>query len=115
MKKQGHNLQKIIECSDHLQTIQKSDLQFGDRLFVSTKNSTYSILILNENYCLVSGGWFDRKGLSPMKTTIAGCTWGGSIIKVDIVVAQGLCLEFGNRVVTTAIRKFYIKRNGLQN
>ncbi|MFQ5583993.1 MAG: hypothetical protein ACE5GL_06120 [Calditrichia bacterium] len=115
MKKQGHNLQKIIECSDRLQTIQKSDLQFGDKLFIYTRNSTYSILILNENYCLVSGGWFDRKGLSPMKTTIAGCTWGGSIIKIDIVAARGLCLEFGNRVVTTAIRKFYIKRNGYQN
>ena len=115
MKKQGHNLQKIIDSASRLKHIRKADLQFGDRVYVSTKNSTYSILILDNRYCLVSGGWFDRKGFSPMKTTIVGCSWGGSIIKIDIIAACGLCLEFGNRVITTAIQKIVIKRSGFLN
>jgi len=46
-----------------------------------------------------------------MKTTIAGCTWGGSAIKEDIVAACGLHLEFGKRVVTSTIQKVSIFRN----
>jgi hypothetical protein len=53
----------------------------------------------------VSGGWFDKKGLSPMTTRIAGCTWGGSAIKVDTAAVCGLRLEFGNRLITSTIQK----------
>jgi hypothetical protein len=64
---------------------------------------------------LVSGGWFDRKGFSPMKVTIRGCTWGGSAIKLDIVAACGLRLEFGNRVITSPIRKVFVFPYGSEN
>jgi hypothetical protein len=50
-----------------------------------------------------------------VKTTITGCTLGGSVIKLDIVAACGLRLEFGNRVVTTPIQKVYVIRLGSQN
>jgi hypothetical protein len=40
---------------------------------------------------------------------------GGSIIKVDIVAACGLSLEFGNRVVTSTIQKIFVVVNGSAN
>jgi hypothetical protein len=63
----------------------------------------------------VSGGWFDKKGLSPMTTGIAGCTWRGTAIKVDIVAACGLSLEFGNRLITSTIQKVILLPLGWQN
>ena len=108
MKAQGHNLSTITEHAKNLTQIRKVDLKYGDWLFVKTKNSTYSIQVDVDGHYLVSGCWFDRNGLSPLRTTINGCTWGGSIIKLDIVAARGLCLEFGNHVVTTPIKTVWI-------
>lgn len=110
-----HSLERVAEQASHLKQVHKSNLQFGDLVLITTRNSVYFILILDGDFCLVSGGWFDRKGLSPMKTSIAGCTWGGSIIKIDILAACGLHLEFGNRVVTTAIQKVDVIRNHSNN
>ena len=109
------NFDAIIEASKELKQIRKADLRFGDWVLVKTIDSVYSIRVITDGFYIVSGGWFDRKGLSPMKTTIAGCTWGGSAIKQYIVAACGLCLEFGNRVVTTAIRKIYVIPGGSEN
>ena len=104
----GYKLSTLVERSQQMQQIRKADLSFGDRVFIKTRNSVYSIRVLENDYCIVSGGWFDRKGLSPVKTRINGCTWGGSAIKMDVVAACGLCLEFGNRVVTTSIRRIFV-------
>lgn len=111
----GYSLEEIIESAIHLKQVRKEGLQFGDIVIITTRNSVYSVRVLDNNHYHVSGGWFDKKGLSPMKTTITGCTWGGSIIKLDIVAACGLCLEFGNRVVTTAIRKVCVVPYSSQN
>ena len=110
-----HSLEKIIETSAHLRQIRKSDLQFGDLVLITTRNSIYSISVIDTDLYLVSGGWFDRKGLSPVKASIAGCTWGGSILKVDTLAACGLHLEFGNRVITTTIQKVSIFRGNGNN
>jgi len=115
MKGFGHSLEKIVESTTRLKQVRKAELQYGDLLLVTTRNSVYSVRVLDNDLYLVSGGWFDREGLSPMKTTITGCTWGGSIIKMDIAAACGLCLEFGNRVVTTTIQKVCLIRYGSQN
>jgi len=104
----SQSLDRIVDKAIHLKQVRKSGLQFGDTVFITTRNSVYSIQILYDEYFLVSGGWFDRKGLSPIKMKIKGCTWGGSIIKIDVVAACGLCLEFGNRVLTTPIRKVMV-------
>lgn len=104
-----------MESAAHLQQVLKNGVQYGDVVIVTTLNSVYSIRVLSHDSYLVSGGWFDRHGLSPMNTTIAGCTWGGSIIKRDIIAASGLCLEFGNRVVTSPIRRMYLFTNALTN
>jgi hypothetical protein len=101
-------LDAIIRLSEQLKPVRKADLEFGDRMIVSTTNSTYSIDVLDEGFYLVSGGWFDRHGVSPLKTTINGCTWGGSVISLNIMAACGLHLEFGNCVVTSRIREFHV-------
>jgi len=113
--KLGQSLQKIVECAARLNEVRKSDLLPGDLVIITTLNSVYSVRVLGNNHYQVSGGWFDKHGLSPMKTTIAGCTWGGSIIKVNIIAAIGLCLEFGNRVVTSPIQKIDLIQCGSEN
>lgn len=103
-------LDAIVKHTEGLNAVCKDDLEFGDMVVVTTANSTYSIYALDDGFYTVSGGWFDHRDLSPMKTTIAGCTWGGSVIKSDIVAACGLHLEFGNRVVTSRIKKILVVR-----
>lgn len=90
----------------------KGDLSRGSRLVVLTENSVYSIEVLEDATYSVRGGWFDRQGLSPIRISIAGCTFGGTAIKRDIVAACGLHLEFGNRVVTSKIREIRLIPEG---
>ena len=108
MKQHTHSLDAIIAQADHLKQVRKTELNIGDWVIVVTRNSSYSIRVVENGFYLVSGGWFDREGISPLKTTIAGCTWGGSTIKTDIVAACGLSLEFGNHVVTSTIQKICV-------
>ena len=100
----------ILTHAESLNAVPKKDLEFGDRVLVTTAHSVYSIYTLEDRRYLVSGGWFDRQGLSPVKLEISGCTWGGSAIKADIMAACGLHLEFGNGVVTSRIRKLEVIR-----
>jgi hypothetical protein len=109
------SLDGIVKEAADLPQLRKADLQFGDVVLVSTRNSVYSAYVLDHGLYLVFGGWFDRKKLSPVKTTITGCTFGGSIIKSDVVAACGLRLEFGNRVVTSPIQKACVIRVGSRN
>jgi len=101
-------LDQVMRC----QSVRKADLRCGDRVLVATQNSLYSVQVLEDSTYSIRGGWFDRHGLSPVRTSIAGCTWGGSVIKNDIVAACGLHLEFGNRVVTSRIREVRVIRDG---
>jgi hypothetical protein len=102
-------LDQVMRC----QSVRKADLRCGDRVLVATQNSLYSVQVLEDSTTYsIRGGWFDRQGLSPIRTSIAGCTWGGSVIKNDIVAACGLHLEFGNRVVTSRIREVRVIRDG---
>ena len=107
-----HSLQRLTAAADRLDGVRKRDLSQGDWVLVTTKNSLYVICALGNDRYSVSGGYFDRKGLSPATTTINGCTWGGSAIKVDIVAGPGLFLEFGNRVLTTRIQNVRVLRAG---
>jgi hypothetical protein len=103
-------LQTRLECELPAELVRKKDLHCGDLVLVRTKNSLYSIYVLENEQYLVSGGWFDRRGVSPRTVEINGCTWGGTAIKQDIVAGRGLFLEFGNQVVTTRIEDFRIIR-----
>jgi hypothetical protein len=105
----------ILQQVGHFEALRKGDLKRGDRVLVATENSLYSIHVEDEGTYSISGGWFDRNGLSPATTSIAGCTWGGTAIKRDLVAARGLRLEFGNRVVTSTIREVRVIRGGISD
>ena len=100
----------IVEHIDRLEAIYKRDLEPGDQLVVTTRNSTYRIHALQDGIYTVSGGWFDLHGLSPINVAINGCTWGGHAIKEDLLAASGLHLEFENRVTTSRILRFKVIR-----
>jgi hypothetical protein len=105
-----HTLEAITNHARILKEVRKKDLVAGDRVMVTTKNSLYTLWVLGDTQFLVWGGWFDRQGTSPQRVSINGCTWGGSAIKLDIIAALGLRLEFGNRLLTTPIRHFRLIR-----
>ena len=88
--KMNCTLTDIAEESQNLNQIHKSSLKVGDTIILKTINSVYLIKVLEEEQYAVSGGWFDKNDLSQATLTIRGCTWGGSIIKNDIVAACGL-------------------------
>jgi hypothetical protein len=94
-----------VKQARSLEEVRKKDLHAGDRVLVTTRNSLYTIWVLDEGVHWVSVGWFDLQGISPQRMAINGCTWGGSAIKQDILAACGLRLEFGNTVRTTRIRE----------
>lgn len=108
-------LSTLVEMANRLQEVPKARLKPGDVLLVRTSNSVYTIRVCSNGLFLISGGWFDRKGKSPMAVRINGCTWGGSAIKIDIAAACGLCLEFGNRLVTSPIQTIVLLPYGSQN
>jgi hypothetical protein len=111
----GQNLAILVDMSERLKQVCKTDLQSGDCVLVQTCNSLYTMRVIGEGWFEIVGGWFDRKGKSPMRVRINGCTWGGSAIKLNVAAACGLCLEFGNRVVTSPIKKISIFPNGSLN
>ncbi len=115
MKAFGQSLEKIIKSTNQLKQVRKKDTQVGDLVLITTRNSAYTIRVLEGGMYLVSGGWFDCNGLSPLRTKITGCSWGGSVIKLDILAACGLCLEFGNRVVTSPVQKVFVRKAEEQN
>jgi len=106
----GHSLLSAVEQAGSLAMVRKGDLSIGDTVMIRTANSVYVLRVTGHNLFAVSGGWFDRKGLSPMMISVRGCTWGGSIIKVDVVAACGLRIEFGNRVTTSPVRTIALLR-----
>lgn len=111
----GTALSSLVENSEHVREVRKVDLSAGDHVFVKTCNSVYLIEALGNGVYAVSGGWFDRIGPSPARTKIIGCSWGGSVIKADVVAACGLRLEFGNRVLTSPVKKIFVVRHHLEN
>ncbi len=100
----------ILDQVGRFEAIRKADLRRGDSVLVATENSLYCIHVEDEGSYSVSGGWFDRNGVSPVTLSISGCTWGGTAIKRDLVAACGLRLEFSNRVVTSPIREVRVIR-----
>lgn len=115
MQKVGYSLERITINTGHLHQVRKAELYCGDVMQITTRNSVYSVKLLADGTYQVSGGWFDKKRLSPFRTTINGCTWGGTVVKTDVAAACGLHLEFGNRVVTTPIQRVCLFRSGIQN
>ena len=110
----AHTLDALTENASTLEPVRKNELHSGDWVLVRTKNSLYSICCLGSDQYVISGGWFDREGVSPARVSINGCTWGGTAIKADVIAARGLFLEFGNQVVTTRIQNVRVIRGRAQ-
>jgi hypothetical protein len=111
----SHILQKIVKRIVYTEQVYKKDLRFGDLVLITSENSEYYIYVLECGSYLVMGGWFDRKRLSPAVTRITGCTWGGSIIKTDVIASCGLYVEFSNGLRTSGIQKVVVCRRNAQN
>ena len=111
----GFDLRNLTDSGSSLLQVYKHTLQPGDTVFVKTLYSVYSIKVMNYNEYLVSGGWFDLQKISPQKLNIRGCTWGGSVIKTDIVAACGLCIEFSNNLITSRINKVFYFSHKINN
>lgn len=84
--------------------VRRRDLEAGDRVIVSTRNSVYSLTARSDGAFDVSGGWFEREGQGTMIVEILGCTAGGHAIFTQHVAAPGLFIEFGDGLRTTRIR-----------
>ena len=106
----ARTLGAIVRQADGDDVVLKSDLEFGDQVLVSTRNSVYSLWSLGGDHYVASGGWFDAQTPSPTTVTVNGCTYGGSAIRHDVVAGRGLFLEFGNSVCTTRIRDVRVFR-----
>jgi hypothetical protein len=105
----AHTLNDLGQFVERLPATRKQDLEPGDCVIVSTKNSVYRLQALGGNLFHASGGWFDRTS-SPRTVSVNGCTFGGLAIGTDIVAAIGLFLEFGNNVSTTRIQDVRVVR-----
>jgi len=103
-------LEALARRAAELPAVMRDDLRCGDWVIVTTRNSVYSLCLLDDGAYSVAGGWFDRNGASPRRVRVNGCTFGGRAIKTDIVAAPGLFLEFDNNVTTTRIRETRVLR-----
>lgn len=63
-----------------MNSIRRGELRFADRMIVTSQNSEYALVMIEDNTFLVAGGWFDRELPSPHRVRTNGCTWGASII-----------------------------------
>lgn len=93
-----------------LPALYKSEVEIGDYILVKTRNSIYKLRALKESEYLVSGGRFDRQKQSPICTTVTGCGLGSAFVKIDLIAACGLRIEFGNRVITGTISSYVVFR-----
>lgn len=109
----ARTLTTLAAHTEHAAATRKRDLDPGDRVIVSTRNSVYCLQALGGDLFEVSGGWFERNPAA-RRTTVNGCTYGGVAICTDIVAARGLFLEFGNNVSTTRIQRVLVVRGHQQ-
>lgn len=96
----------FTEQVQKLPALYKSKVEIGDYILVKTQNSIYKLRALKGNEYHVSGGRFDRKKQSPIQITITGCGQGSAFVKIDLIAACGLRIEFGNKVITSSISSY---------
>ena len=94
----------LAEAAGVVGGVRRRDLDPGDRVIVSTKNSVYSLIVRADGSFDVSGGWFEREGSGSVTVEIVGCTAGGHAIFTDHVAAKGLFMEFADGLRTTRIK-----------
>ncbi len=94
----------LAEAAGVVGGVRRQDIEPGDRIIVSTKNSVYSLIARVDGSFEVSGGWFEREGEGTVTVEILGCTAGGHALFTDHIAAPGLFIEFADGLRTTRIR-----------
>jgi hypothetical protein len=94
----------LTEAAGAAGGVKRRELDPGDRVIVSTRNSVYSLTVRTDGAFDVSGGWFEREGSGPATVEVLGCTAGGHALFTDHIAAPGLFLEFADGLRTTRIR-----------
>ena len=94
----------LAEAAGVVGGVRRQDLDSGDRVIVSTKNSVYSMILRPNGSFEVSGGWFEREGEGTATVEVLGCTAGGHALFTDHIAAPGLFMEFADGLRTTRIR-----------
>ena len=115
MRPNGYTLSLFGDMSAKAGSVRRKEVCPGDSIMVRTQNSVYALRLGEDGSVSVSGGWFRRKGRENARITITGCSLGGNMIRVDTIVACGFSIEFGNRLVTSPVRSFFVLRNGWIN
>jgi hypothetical protein len=103
-KRRAISIDGLTEAADLVDGVRRRDLDPGDRIIISTKNSVYSLTARGDGSFDVSGGWFEREGGGPTRVEVRGCTAGGHAIFTDHIAAKGLFMEFADGLRTTRIR-----------
>ena len=115
-KRKAIPLDGLTEAADLVDGVRRRDLDPGDRIVISTKNSIYSLTARSGGSFDVSGGWFEREGEGMARVEIRGCTAGGHAIFTDHIAAKGLFMEFADGLRTTrikSVRLIPISKNGI--
>ena len=94
----------LTEAAGAVSGVKRRELEPGDRVIVSTKNSVYSLIARADGTFEVSGGWFEREGSGTATVEVLGCTAGGHALFTDHIAAPGLFMEFADGLRTTRIR-----------
>lgn len=97
-------LDGLTEAAELVDGVRRRDLDPGDRIVISTKNSVYSLTARADGDFDVSGGWFEREGGGATRVEVRGCTAGGHAIFTDHIAARGLFMEFADGLRTTRIK-----------
>ncbi|MGD8439972.1 MAG: hypothetical protein PVG53_05520 [Holophagae bacterium] len=97
-------LDGLTEAAELVDGVRRRDLEPGDRVIVSTKNSVYSLTVCGDGSFDARGGWFEREGASEVRVEVTGCTAGGHAIFTDHIAVRGLFMEFADGLRTTRIR-----------
>ena len=94
----------LAEAASVVGGVRRGELESGDRIIVSTKNSVYSLTVRADGSFDVSGGWFERDGSGMATVEVLGCTAGGHALFTEHIAAPGLFMEFADGLRTTRIR-----------
>lgn len=100
----GLPLDALIDAAASASGVRRHDLDPGDRVIVSTRNSVYCLTARADGRFDVSGGWFEREGGGKATVEVLGCTAGGHALFSSHIAAPGLFIEFPDGLRTTRIR-----------
>ena len=114
-KRKAIPLDGLTEAADLVDGVRRRDLDPGDRVVISTRNSVYSLTARADGTFEAMGGWFEREGEGATRVEIRGCTAGGHAIFTDHIAAVGLFMEFDDGLRTTrikSVRRIPAAKNG---